>query len=129
MVTSQPNADKEPDHLAAGIGAARLGVRARFAAAGPGMACAVQDPLLQQRASALVRVDPAGVTDSAQRRARADGGPQRRRRRFRLGDDLRADPTIYPPAELRQRFYTISAPARAYERQRNRAWTRITTGR
>jgi putrescine transport system substrate-binding protein len=42
---------------------------------------------------------------------------------------VRADPTIYPPEELRRRFYTISAPARAYERQRNRAWTRITTGR
>ncbi len=46
-----------------------------------------------------------------------------------LDAEVRADPTIYPPTELRQRFYTISAPARAYERQRNRAWTRITTGR
>ena len=42
---------------------------------------------------------------------------------------LRGDPTVYPPEELRKRFYTISAPQRAYERQRTRAWTRITTGR
>ena len=41
---------------------------------------------------------------------------------------IRNDPTVYPPAEVRQRFYTISAPDRAYERLRTRAWTRITTG-
>jgi putrescine transport system substrate-binding protein len=46
-----------------------------------------------------------------------------------LDAEVRGDPTIYPPEELRRRFYTISAPARAYERQRTRAWTRITTGR
>jgi putrescine transport system substrate-binding protein len=46
-----------------------------------------------------------------------------------LDAGVRNDPTIYPPDELRRRFYTISAPARAYERQRTRAWTRITTGR
>ncbi len=43
--------------------------------------------------------------------------------------EVRNDPTIYPPDELRRRFYTISAPDRAYERLRTRAWTRITTGR
>jgi putrescine transport system substrate-binding protein len=42
---------------------------------------------------------------------------------------IRNDPTIYPPEELRQRFYTISAADRAYERLRTRAWTRVTTGR
>lgn len=46
-----------------------------------------------------------------------------------LDAEVRGDPTIYPPDELRQRFYTITAPQRAYERQRTRAWTRITTGR
>ena len=46
-----------------------------------------------------------------------------------LEREVRNDPTIYPPEELRKRFYTISAPQRAYERQRTRAWTRITTGR
>jgi putrescine transport system substrate-binding protein len=47
----------------------------------------------------------------------------------RLDPEVRSDPTIYPPEELRRRFYTISAPARPYERQRTRAWTRITPGR
>ncbi len=42
---------------------------------------------------------------------------------------IRNDPTVYPPEELRQRFYTISAADRAYERLRTRAWTRVTTGR
>ncbi len=42
---------------------------------------------------------------------------------------IRNDPTIYPPEELRQRFYTISAADRGYERLRTRAWTRVTTGR
>lgn len=41
---------------------------------------------------------------------------------------IRDDPTIYPPDDVRKRFYTISAPDRAYERLRTRAWTRITTG-
>jgi putrescine transport system substrate-binding protein len=42
---------------------------------------------------------------------------------------VREDPAVYPSDEVRQRFYTISAPDRAYERLRTRAWTRITTGR
>lgn len=42
---------------------------------------------------------------------------------------VRDDPAVYPPEEVRRRFYTISAPDRAYERLRTRAWTRITTGR
>lgn len=42
---------------------------------------------------------------------------------------IRNDPTIYPPPEIRARLYTISPADRAYERQRTRAWTRITTGR
>jgi putrescine transport system substrate-binding protein len=41
---------------------------------------------------------------------------------------IRDDPTIYPPADVRKRLYTISAPDRAYERLRTRAWTRVTTG-
>ncbi len=41
---------------------------------------------------------------------------------------VRDDPTIYPPDEVRRRFYTISAPDRTYERLRTRAWTRVTTG-
>jgi putrescine transport system substrate-binding protein len=41
---------------------------------------------------------------------------------------IRDDPTIYPPDDVRKRFYTISAPDRPYQRLRTRAWTRITTG-
>ncbi|HEX2652507.1 MAG TPA: extracellular solute-binding protein, partial [Xanthobacteraceae bacterium] len=42
---------------------------------------------------------------------------------------IRNDPTVYPSEDVRKRFYTISAPDRAYERLRTRAWTRVTTGR
>lgn len=42
---------------------------------------------------------------------------------------IKGDPTVYPPPEIRRRLYTISPADRAYERQRTRAWTRITTGR
>ncbi|MFO1126302.1 MAG: extracellular solute-binding protein [Methylocystis sp.] len=43
--------------------------------------------------------------------------------------EIKGDPTVYPPEEVRRRLYTISPADRAYERQRMRAWTRITTGR
>lgn len=43
--------------------------------------------------------------------------------------EIKGDPTVYPPEEVRRRLYTISPADRAYERQRSRAWTRITTGR
>lgn len=46
-----------------------------------------------------------------------------------LNPAVRDDPGVYPPAEARRRFYTISAPDRTYERLRTRAWTRVTTGR
>lgn len=46
-----------------------------------------------------------------------------------IAEEIRRDPTVYPPPELRERFYTISVPAREYDRQRTRAWTRIKTGR
>jgi putrescine transport system substrate-binding protein len=42
---------------------------------------------------------------------------------------IRDDATIYPPDEIRKRLYTITPADRAYERQRTRAWTRVTTGR
>ena len=45
-----------------------------------------------------------------------------------LDPAIRDDPTIYPPEEIRERFYTVSPPDRAYERKRTRAWTRVTTG-
>jgi putrescine transport system substrate-binding protein len=46
-----------------------------------------------------------------------------------LNPAIRDDPGVYPPEEVRRRFYTISAPDRSYERLRTRAWTRVTTGR
>lgn len=47
----------------------------------------------------------------------------------KVAPEIRNDPTVYPPEKVRKRFYTISPADRAYERQRSRAWTRITTGR
>jgi len=46
----------------------------------------------------------------------------------KLEPAVRDDPTVYPPDELRERFYTLTPPDRAYERKRTRAWTRVTTG-
>jgi putrescine transport system substrate-binding protein len=46
-----------------------------------------------------------------------------------LDEAIRRDPAVYPPPELRERFYTISVPTREFDRQRTRAWTRIKTGR
>lgn len=43
--------------------------------------------------------------------------------------EIKGDPTVYPPEEVRKRLYTISPADRTYERQRTRAWTRVTTGR
>lgn len=43
--------------------------------------------------------------------------------------ELRDDPTVFVPAEIRAKLYTITPAARDYERLRTRAWTRVTTGR
>lgn len=42
---------------------------------------------------------------------------------------IAGDPTVYPPPEVRQRLYTITPAARADERRRTQAWTRLTSGR
>jgi putrescine transport system substrate-binding protein len=42
---------------------------------------------------------------------------------------IRDNASIYPPDDVRRRFYLISPAERTYERARTRAWTRITTGR
>jgi putrescine transport system substrate-binding protein len=43
--------------------------------------------------------------------------------------EIRDDPAVYPPEDVRRRFY-IDAPAPAdYERARTRAWTRLKSGR
>jgi len=43
--------------------------------------------------------------------------------------ELRDDPTVFVPGEIRAKLYTITPASREYERQRTRAWTRVTTGR
>jgi putrescine transport system substrate-binding protein len=43
--------------------------------------------------------------------------------------ELRDDPTVFVPPEIRAKLYTVTPAARDYERLRTRAWTRVTTGR
>ena len=43
--------------------------------------------------------------------------------------EIRNDPAVYPPEDVRRRLYVdLPAPA-AYERARTRAWTRLKSGR
>lgn len=42
---------------------------------------------------------------------------------------IRDNAGIYPPADVRRRLYTLTPGDRAYDRQRTRVWTRVTTGR
>ena len=46
-----------------------------------------------------------------------------------VSPDFRDDPTVFMPAEIRAKLYTITPAARDYERLRTRAWTRVTAGR
>ncbi len=39
-----------------------------------------------------------------------------------------ADPVIYPPKAVRERFFVVPVKSQAYERARTRAWTRFKTG-
>jgi putrescine transport system substrate-binding protein len=43
--------------------------------------------------------------------------------------EVRDDPTVFMPPEIRARLYTNTPAARDYERLRTRAWTRVTSGR
>ncbi|MBI3507226.1 MAG: extracellular solute-binding protein [Proteobacteria bacterium] len=43
--------------------------------------------------------------------------------------EVRDDPIVFMPPEIRARLYTITPAARDYERLRTRAWTRVTAGR
>ena len=43
--------------------------------------------------------------------------------------EVRDDPTVFMPPEIRARLYTITPAARDYERLRTRAWARVTSGR
>ena len=43
--------------------------------------------------------------------------------------EIRNDPAVYPPQDVRRRLYVdLPAPA-AYDRARTRAWTRLKSGR
>ena len=78
---------EKAQHFARGVGAAGLGIGARRAAAGPGMAGAMKHPLLQHRTTALIRLDASDIADTAGRLAPADGEAEVRRR-LCLGNDL-----------------------------------------
>ena len=43
-------------------------------------------------------------------------------------DDIKDDPEIYPPDEVRAKLFTDRPVSQAYERQRTRAWTRLKSG-
>ena len=42
--------------------------------------------------------------------------------------DLKNDPLVYPPGELRKRLFTAIAHSPEFSREQNRAWTRVKTG-
>ncbi len=43
--------------------------------------------------------------------------------------EIRNDPAVYPPEDVRRRFYIDLPAPSAYERARTRAWTRLKSGR
>ena len=71
----------------------------------------------------MLRPDVAGAQQQFHRLRQRDAGAK-----HSSIPAVRDDPTVYPPDELRERFYTLSPPDRAYERKRTRAWTRVKTG-
>jgi len=46
-----------------------------------------------------------------------------------LPKDVSGNPLIYPPADVRAKFYTITAGTADQLRERTRMWTAIKTGR
>jgi len=45
-----------------------------------------------------------------------------------LEDDIRNDPSIYPPDEVRAKFFVDKPASADYERARTRAWTKVKSG-
>ena len=43
--------------------------------------------------------------------------------------EIRNDPAVYPPEDVRRRLYIDLPAPPAYERARTRAWTRLKSGR
>ena len=68
--------EEEADHFAAGVRAAWLGVRSLRAPAGPGVAAAMQRPMLQDSPAALILLTHAGVFDPAKRLTPVHGARQ-----------------------------------------------------
>jgi hypothetical protein len=79
--------EEEAHHFATGVGATRFGVRSGRAATRPSMAPAMQDPLLQQGSTGLIRLGRAGEAYPAWRDSLADFG-LKTSRGFRLRNDL-----------------------------------------
>ena len=46
-----------------------------------------------------------------------------------LPKDISGNPLIYPPADVRAKFYTITAGSAEQTRERTRLWTMVKTGR
>ena len=46
-----------------------------------------------------------------------------------LPKDISGNPLIYPPADVRAKFYTITAGNAEQTRERTRLWTTVKTGR
>jgi putrescine transport system substrate-binding protein len=46
-----------------------------------------------------------------------------------VDEEIRSDPGVYPPPEVRKRLFPDLAEPPAYTRKLNRAWTRVKTGR
>jgi len=46
----------------------------------------------------------------------------------RVKPEIRDDPAVYPPEDIRRRFYVDLPAPPAYERARTRAWTRLKSG-
>jgi putrescine transport system substrate-binding protein len=44
-----------------------------------------------------------------------------------ISQEIRDDPVVYPPASVK--LYTATLVTPKFERERNRLWTRIKTGR
>jgi len=47
----------------------------------------------------------------------------------RVKPEIRDDPAVYPPEDIRRRLYVDMPASPAYERARTRAWTRLKSGR
>ncbi|WP_207481538.1 polyamine ABC transporter substrate-binding protein [Arenibaculum pallidiluteum] len=46
-----------------------------------------------------------------------------------VSDDIRNDPGVFPPEELKKKMFTVTAVSSKTERDRTRSWTRIKTGK